>query len=223
MENQIIVLYDWDGTLIDSLPAHIKFLREMNKRFKWGLDLPDPRDKGASKKIVGSPMKEFLINAGISPDVVPEIVRIYEKEFSDLKYHSELFPGVPGMIRRFSEMSIPQGILTSNYKKNMDRVLKKEGIYNLIYPVADKRELDRFHDGKKARWLEHHKIMNSFLKKEMIYVGDMKADYEESKKAEVSFIGASHGWGFSPEEKTDFPLANSIGELEEAIMQFVKS
>lgn len=124
------------------------------------------------------------------------------------------------MIQRFSEKEVVQGVLTLNYQQNINKVLKKQGIYPLLFPIGDKTELDRFHAGRKSRFLKHHKIMNSLSENEMIYIGDMKGDYESAKEAGISFIGISYGWGFSPEEKTDFPIVDNVRDLEKKIMQF---
>ena len=56
------VLFDADGTLLNSLPAHVEFCRTLNDERGLGLALPLSSDLVASRKITGAPMALSLIH-----------------------------------------------------------------------------------------------------------------------------------------------------------------
>lgn len=225
MAKDFIVFYDWDGTLIDSLPAHVKFLRDVNKQYKCGLSMPDPHETEKCKKLVNSTsMHGFVTTAGLPKELVPEIMELYVKEFSkNPRYHSELFPGVQGMIKNLADMGIRQGIISANYRQNFEHILKKENLNNFFYPIADRIELDKIHSGKKSEYLKFYRGDNDLFPEEMVYVGDTSHDYKAALDAEIPFIGTSYGWEFSPGQKTPFPLVDSVKDLERKIIELSKS
>ncbi len=224
MKEKFIVFYDWDGTLIDSLPAHVKFIRDMNKEYKCGASLPDPRDTVECKKLVDtSSMGAFIIRAGLPKELVPTVLDSYVQEFGkNPRYRSRLFPGVSDMIKNLAERGIEQGILSANYRQNFKPILEKEDLLRFIYPIGDRVELDKFHFGEKAQYLKFYKGDNALSPNEIVYVADTTEDYEASLAAEVPFVGVSYGWRFSPGQYTPFPLADDIPDLENKLIGLSK-
>jgi phosphoglycolate phosphatase-like HAD superfamily hydrolase len=225
MERDFVVFYDLDGTLLDSLPAHIKFLRDINKRFGCKASIPDPHDTEECKKVINSTsMREFVIAAGLPEKLVPDVMESYTTDFpSSPRYRSDLFLEIPEMVKYLNGKGIKQGILSANYRQNIEKPLKKKDIQNLFYPVADRILLDSMHSGKKSSFLKLYRGMNELSFDELFYVGDTYPDYEAAQEAEVAFIGVSWGWQFSPGDDTPFPLVDSVQGLEKMIIDMSKS
>lgn len=217
------VFYDADGTLFDSLPAHILFLHDMNTRFKGGLRLPDPLDHEASKLVVATPMSEFLIHAGFPQELVDPVLEIYKSDFNtNPRYSVDFFPRIPYTIRRLDNKTFKQGIISANYLDNIRKVLARERLNTIFRLVVDRKRLDETYSGSKANYLKFYYNNLGLSPKEVIYIGDLKGDLESAREAGVNFIGVSWGWGFSTGDDTGFPIARSPKELEELILSKVQ-
>ena len=117
----LATIFDFDGTLADSLPAHIRFLHYLKtKGFACSKELPNPEDLLASQAITSSPMGKFFIRAGFRKEDVPQLWEIYQKNFSSnpaCKY--SLFEGVPETIARLKAQGLRLGIISSNVTENI--------------------------------------------------------------------------------------------------------
>ncbi len=206
------ILYDFDGVLADSLSAHIKFLKFMNVGLELKLELPDVNDIEACRKIVKSPMEEFIRGAGFPDYLVNWIDWRYKKIFSEGgEFEFGLFEGVSEGVKELREMGFIQGIVSSNYKENISHELAKNDIAHYFDWRFGREELER-----GSKFLTLLKLKNSF-EGGFCYVGDMEGDYVAAKKAGMTFIGTSYGWGFDESEKR-FPVARNPEHLKELIM-----
>lgn len=214
------IFYDADGTLFDSLPAHIKFLQDMNIRFKGELSLPDPLDYEASKKIVdSSSMVEFVTKAGFPIELVNSIQKLYTTDFNkNERYSVDFFPGTPKMIRMLSSKKFKQGIISANYIQNILKVLIKERVQHLLHPIVDRIRLDEHYSGSKANYLKFYGDMLELSPKQIVYVGDTTGDLKNAEEAGVNFIAVGYGWEFSPGDDIGFPIAESPRHLEELLL-----
>ncbi len=217
------IFYDFDGTLGDSLPGHIRFLHDMNERFETGLQLPSPEDSEACKKLVGMPMDVFIRNAGFSEELIPEVIMMYESTFgSNPRYVSSLFPGIPDMIRKLFKDGFFQSVLSSNVRKNIIPALEKEDINHCFLHVLGLEILKKYHASSKAGCLEEYSKRLRLTSQECIYVGDSDGDSLAAQKAEVVFVGVSYGWQIENGKKYNFPVASSPSSLERILRDLAK-
>ena len=151
------IFYDADGTTNKSLPAHILFLHDMCDRLKVKVDLPDPNDYEASKRIVAVPMGSFIAKAGFPGNTIYDILEIYKREFNrNPRYAVEMFPGMPILIRKLHNRTFKQGILSANYLDNIQKVLAKERLNHIFRLIVDKDRLDKVYQGLKSNYLEFY-------------------------------------------------------------------
>ncbi len=208
------VFYDYDGTLGDSLPGHMKFLYDMNQRFKTGLKLPSIEDYESCKALIGMPMETFLKNSGFPESLVPEIMSVYEKDFgSNPQYASSLFPGIAEMVNVVFDLGINQSIISSNFSRNISPALKKGGIESCFAYLIDRDLLKQFHSSSKEDCLRKY----SKLFAECVYVGDAEGDFKAAHNAGVFFVGVSYGWQIKPRDKR-FPVANTPSQLQNLLL-----
>lgn len=211
------IFFDADGTLTDSLAPHVQFCRDLNDKLSLGLNLPNPHDLEACRKIAGTPMSNFLLNAGFPKDQIPELINIYKQTFSkNPDYATHCFPGIPEMIAELHKRDRTFGIITSNTEANVKKALGEE-LYKKFSYVADIEQIKR--SGSKGDALN---VANAWLdnipSRAIIYVGDTESDYEASQLAETSFIGVSYGWQIRSDDKR-FPVANSPKELSDMLLK----
>lgn len=192
----IMVIFDVDGVLADSLPPHRQFCLDMNMKYSCNLLIPED--------VAANPMDNLLRKAGFEEEIIPTLLEEYQN-FSD-NYTVELFDGVHTMLNRMYNEGYTLSVVSSNLLKNINSVLG-----NLTNLMGGRIfGLDNS-DGKVSA------IMN--LKREyklkgvqMIYVGDMFKDYDVAEKCNVTFYASGYGWEIRPPTRS-YPIAHSVYNL----------
>ena len=88
------LVFDADGTLIDSLPPHVQFVRAMNAEKGFGLaDLPEPDDLEGCRRVASAPMRAFFEKAGFPADALDGLVEEYRRTFAT-RFPVKPFAGV---------------------------------------------------------------------------------------------------------------------------------
>ena len=200
------VLFDADGTLLNSLPAHVEFCRTLNDERGLGLALPLSSDLVASRKITGAPMAQFFLNAGFPDDVVPACVAEYEARFA-AECPVVPYDGVDTLLRRVRDEIGAAAIVTSNTAVNVRRGLGPNlgadlEIFGIDNGPTTKREaialaLDR---------------LGVAAPDDATYVGDTRSDFEAATACGLRFVGVDYGFE-ALRGAVDAPVAADVDEL----------
>lgn len=208
------VVFDSDGTLVDSLPAHILFCKDMSKRFNLGLKIPDISDIEACRAVIDTPMDKFLRKAGFPEEKISQVFEIYKAEFcKDDRYGATLFPGMQELLERLNREDCPLGIISANYLANIGKAVGELNMWFFEF-VADNEKLKGKYGSSKGTALSDS--VNRFgdiSPERVIYVGDREEDYKAAVTAGTSFVGAAYGWGIKSDDRR-FLTANNAAELE---------
>ena len=178
------VIFDFDGTIADTFEIVLDTLDQYSGDF--GVEIAD---KKLLEDLRSMSALEIIKKFRIPKFMIPFILRKGQKDMEDSIESISPFPGVIKEIKKLKN-AYNVGILTSNSKENVIKVLNKEGILDLFDFVYAEKTLF----GK-------HKLLNKVIKKykldkkEVVYVGDEARDVEASIKAGVSIV--SVGWGFN--------------------------
>ncbi len=109
------VLFDLDGTLIDSNELIIKSFDETMKKYM-------PQRSFSRKDLidmVGPPLKETFKIATDDPNVILEMIDFYRKVYVTLEFdYISLYPNVIETLKIFSEHNINMGIVTTKFKES---------------------------------------------------------------------------------------------------------
>jgi phosphoglycolate phosphatase len=187
MRQDLTFVFDFDGTIVDSLKA----VFEIGNRIapKYGFRQVKEEEiailKGKGTREV---LKAMKISVHKSPFVLAEIRRELSKDM-------EVLPAVEGIgkaLRKLVKNGIRIGILTSNLEGNVKKFLKKNDLdfFDFIYSGSS-------HFGKD-------KVIRKMLKEKgfdpsrIIYVGDETRDIEACKKCGLRIAAVS--WGFNSHE-----------------------
>jgi len=207
-------IFDADGTLMDSLRAHILFCRDLNKSRGYGLELPDPEDTVACRRLVATRMDLFFERCGFPTDDIGELVELYKRTFSvDERYAVKPFPGIPEMLNELKTRGRRLGILTANTYRNVRAGLGESA--KLFDWISDVREIEMFGSkGIALRAMINTHFPNA--RGSVIYTGDMTGDYEASQKAGTSFVPV--GWGWEDwSDRRGFAAVSSVDQLKSAL------
>ena len=109
------VLFDLDGTLVDSNELIIKSLDETLKKY-----LPD-REFSRKELIdmIGPPLQESFSVASKDPTVINEMIVCYREVYVRLEFdYIEIYPNTIKMLKTLSENNYNLGIVTTKFKSS---------------------------------------------------------------------------------------------------------
>lgn len=172
------LLFDLDGTLLDSFSVHYETYKIIFARF----GIQTTKEKFLSTY---SPNWYQTYEAMGLPKENWNSANSYWVEEAE-KRTSELFPGVRETLTKLFE-SYALGLVTSGSKSRVMKDLKRTGIGHLFTSVVTG---DDIHKPKPSpEGLELALLDLRVQPNEAVYIGDAYADYEMAQAAGVSFIG----------------------------------
>lgn len=201
------VIFDFDGTIADTLPYSFGKSLELLRKEK--IDAPE---KQIIKKIRSNNYIELMKEFKLSWLKIPFILRIIKQTQKDLYFYIDkirIFPGVKSLFKKIKNKGYQIGILSSNMQKNVEKFLrvKKLNFFDIVY--CESNILGKDKTIKKMMRKYHLKP------EEIIYVGDEIRDVEACHKVGIKMIGVS--WGLHTMEAlkkngADY-LAKKPGEI----------
>ena len=114
------ILWDMDGTLVDSIPLIVESFR-YTVREHTGLTLPDEVFVAG----IGMPLSEQLKTFSRDDKQCASMREMYSLYYVENASRVEPFEGVETLLRTFKEHGFKQGIVTSKSRAGLDRVLKQ--------------------------------------------------------------------------------------------------
>jgi HAD superfamily hydrolase (TIGR01549 family) len=202
------LIFDFDGTIADTLSAVIRLVNEHADEFK----IQPLADKDV-ENLRGMSNRDIMKKYQIPLVKMPSLVLRTQKELHQRIDQVELFPGIRDLILGLKNRGFRLGILTSNSRENVLKFLRARhlDIFDFIHAESN------FFG--KTRALLHLLKKYDLRKDEVIYVGDETRDIEACQNADISVIAVS--WGFHRKEllrgKNPTYLVDSPKEIENII------
>lgn len=179
------IIFDFDGTLVDSLPVIIEIASEMVPALAISKqDIAMLREMSAREviKYSGVPYWRLL-------RLMVRGKKILAGRLDELK----VFPGMPEVLKALHEQGYPMSVVSSNSEQNIRKVLKRESIED--YMTAVYGNVGLFNKSRVFRMvLRDQKV----AKHNAIYVGDEVRDIEAAKKAKLPIVSVT--WGYNGEK-----------------------
>ena len=199
MKQKFTILFDLDGTLIDTAPdlmlAHNHVMRKFGYPTKSTEDIRNLVGKGAGaligRSIWGQAKKEFskVLDAKIKDEMVKEFVNFYGKNIVN---ESTLVTGVKDFLIWCKEQNISMAVCTNKQEHLSNDLLKKIGIYDFFEYVAGSDTFD--YCKPDPRHLTNVvEILGGDVKK-TIMIGDSETDANAAKAAEIPVILLENGY-----------------------------
>ncbi len=191
------VVFDMDGTLIDSNKATILALRQVLKE-ETGKDYSFKQ----LKSVIGIPGTESLPKFGVKNIEIANLKwNYYVWKYSNL---ISVYPGIIDMLIQLNDIGIVTGIVTSNNRFEFNRLIdifKPHNLNNYVRYVicADETNKHKPHPDPLLKFLN----ISGISHKKTIYIGDTLFDMKCAKAANVQFGWAL--WG-TLEKSTDVDL-----------------
>lgn len=215
-----LVLFDCDGTLVDS-QHHI--VAAMHSAFAaQGLALPDAE---LVRRTVGLPLPvaiESLLPAGA---VLSAVVESYRQaaiaQRLDPDHHEPLFPGLLEALDRIDAAGYLMGVATGKARRGLDFTLATHGLAGRFVTLQTN---DVVAAGKPAPDMVLQAMAETgAVPASTIVVGDTSYDMEMARNAGVAAIGVA--WGYHEEHVLSAAGASRIikefSELPDAVLELL--
>ena len=199
MKQIFTILFDLDGTLVDTAPDLMRAHNHVMKKFGYPTKSTDEirnlvgQGAGAmlGRSIWGQAKKEFskVLDEKIKDEMVKEFVNFYGKNIVN---ESTLVTGVKDFLIWCKEQNISMAVCTNKQEHLSNDLLKKIGIYDFFEYVAGSDTFD--YCKPDPRHLTNVvEILDGDLNK-TIMIGDSETDANAAKAAEIPVILLENGY-----------------------------
>ena len=199
MKQKFTILFDLDGTLVDTAPdlmlAHNHVMKKFGYPTKSTEDIRNLVGKGAGamigRSIWGQAKKEFskVDDKKIKNEMVKEFVNFYGKNIIN---QSTLINGVKEFLKWCKEEKISMAVCTNKQEYLSNDLLKKIGIYDYFEYVAGSDTFD-YCKPDPRHLTSVVEILDGDIKKTLMF-GDSETDANAAKAAEIPIILLEDGY-----------------------------
>ena len=199
MKQKFTILFDLDGTLVDTAPdlmhAHNHVMKKFGYPTKSTEQIRNLVGKGAGamigRSIWGQAKKEFskVNDEKIKKEMVSEFVDFYGKNIIN---ESTLINGVKEFLKWCKEDNISMAVCTNKQEYLSNDLLKKIGIYDYFEYVAGSDTFD-YCKPDPRHLTSVVEILDGDLEK-TIMIGDSETDANAAKAAEIPMILLEDGY-----------------------------
>ena len=199
MTQKYTILFDLDGTLVDTAPdlmnAHNYVMKKYGYPTKSTADIRNLVGQGAGamigRSIWGQAKKEFgkIDDQKIKSEMVKEFVNFYGNNIIN---ESTLINGVKEFLKWCKEKSISMAVCTNKQEYLAIDLLKKIGIYDYFEYVAG-HDTFEFCKPDPRHLTNIIEILDGDIKKSLMF-GDSEADANAARDASIPVILLENGY-----------------------------
>lgn len=207
-----VVLFDVDGTIVDSAPAVMNAFRGALSDY----DLPTPDDQRL-RTYVGPPLWYSFSDLGYEGELLANLVSGYRARYQAHYLDPEPFPGVIELLHDLHRAGIPLATATSKQAPMALAQMEHLGlseVFDVIAgatpdPASSKATVIR----EALTRLEARGVDTSHP----VIIGDSIWDVRGAQEAGIPVIGV--GWGYATEDGLD--EADAVCETVEELRSFI--
>ena len=207
------ILFDVDGTLIDSAPGILNTL-EMVFR-DMGVDLTNVN----LRRYIGPPLRKSFAEHFSDPAKIEEATERYRMIYHEKGSHEGgVYPGVPEMLRRLKDAGFTLCTATCKPTEVVTPILEEQGIAGYFAFVGG-ASMDESRD-TKTDVIRHVLRQPALQGKRVLMVGDRSDDMQGAANCGLDAAGVLYGYGSREELEPFHPklLVESCKELTEKLL-----
>ena len=199
MKQKFTVLFDLDGTLVDTAPdlmrAHNHVMKKFGYPTKSTAEIRNLVGQGAGamlgRSIWGQAKKEFgkVDDEKVKKEMIKDFIDYYGK---NIIHESTLINGVKEFLKWCKDQNISMAVCTNKQEYLSNDLLKKIGIYNFFEYVAGSDTFD-YCKPDPRHLTSVVEILGGDLNK-TIMIGDSETDANAAKAAEIPIILLEDGY-----------------------------
>jgi phosphoglycolate phosphatase len=182
-----LIVFDWDGTLMDSTSAIVKCIQAAAR----DLGLPIPRDDDASH-VIGLGLHEAMqaVMPNIDPAFYPRMVERYRIHYLSKHHELVLFDGVREMLTELSQDGYFLAVATGKSRVGLNRALNAVGLLSLF--DATRCADETFSKPHPAMLQELTRELGQDLKR-TVMIGDTTHDLLMASNAGAAGVAVQYG------------------------------
>lgn len=198
MRNYDYVIFDFDGTVVDTGEGILKSLQYSFR--EMGREVPSLDDL---KKFIGPPIHySYTTYYGVSEEEVGMYIKKYRERYRAKGiYECELYKGFPDVLDSLRENGIRVGIASSKPESLIYDVANYLGVTDKFDAIVGVQLDDSNHSSKTGLVLESMKKLGAEDKGKVLMVGDRCYDIDGAAGAGVDSCGVLWGYGDEKEFK----------------------
>lgn len=182
-----LIVFDWDGTLIDSAGTITDCIQEAAR--DMGLPVPD---RETASHVIGLGLHDSLRRAvpTLQSERYMDFVERYRKHFLAREDSMQLFPGVRELLSRLNERGHWLAVATGKSRRGLEHALGASGLARHFAATRCGDETDP----------KPHPAMLLELMRELeveppssLMIGDTSHDLEMARSAGVAAVGVTYG------------------------------
>ena len=227
MSQKLTIIFDLDGTLVDTAPDLLSAHNHVMKKFGYtskNLDeIKDLAGKGAAvmigRSIWESAKKEFssIDDQKTKDEMVNEFINFYGK---NIVVKSKLVNGVYEFLKWAKSKNISMGVCTNKQEHLAVDLLKKIKIYDFFEYVAGRNTFE-YCKPDPRHITSMIEIMNGNIKKSLM-IGDSENDADAAKSAGIPMILLENGYTDKKIEQIYYNhLVKDFTEIEKIIINYL--
>ncbi len=209
------VLFDFDGTVFDTLEGITKSVRyALNK---VGIDAP----LAELKCFAGPPLFDmFTEKFAFDPAEAQQAVKDFRERYIPTGvYESIVFPGIRELLCELRAAGLVTGIATSKPQQLAEELLGRENML-VLFDAISGSTLDGSDDSKQQVTRRAMELLGA-VPEETVLVGDTKYDVAGAHKCGIKCIGVSYGYAADGEleaARADY-IAADMNEIKDIVLK----
>ena len=189
MKNRFdLIIFDWDGTLIDSIDWIASCLQQAADQ--CGIAVPEAQ---AAKNVIGLSINNAMqtLFPEIDPHTQAQLVACYSQQYNSKQISpDDLFPGVYAMLVELKESGYQLAVATGKTRVGLQKALQATGTEELFCVTRCADETASKPDPKMLLEIIQH---TQAAKERTLMIGDSIHDLQMALNAPISAIAVSCG------------------------------
>ena len=181
-----LVVFDWDGTLIDSAGTIVRCIQDAAR--DMALEVPD---RERASHVIGLGLHDSLRHAvpGLAPARYVEFADHYRRHFLARQDAMLLFPGIRDLLQALAAQRI-LAIATGKSRRGLDRALDADGLRRFFASSRCADETNpKPHPAMLLELMEELEVDRTAT----LMVGDTSHDLEMASAAGVDAVAVTYG------------------------------
>ena len=211
------ILFDLDGTLVDSLPGIEFSVREAFRSCRL------PLAKESLREMVGPPIRTILSQAGNVKEEssLDTLERAFRASYDGEGWRKTVcFPAASQVLRTMHEWGHRLFVVSNKPRDISLQILKRERLLEYFEEIVtrDSRSPDYRGKGEMIGALLAERVITV---EKCVMVGDTTEDAKAAASAGINFIWMTHGYGTAV-QMSSVPVAHTLGSLSQLLPLMLK-
>lgn len=204
------ILFDLDGTLVDSLPGIEFSVREAFSQCKL------PLAKKSLRELVGPPIRTILSRAGTVVDEtsLDALERAFRASYDSEGWRKTVcFPDVDRVLRMMHDWGHHLFVVSNKPRYAALQILEREGFLPYFEAVVTRDSRSPHYEGK-GEMIGDLLAERGIVREECLMVGDTAEDGKAAAATGIKFIQMTHGYGAAG-QLSSIPVAHTLDSFSQ--------